>query len=112
MVDSAFRWENAFVEKSKILDYLLSTEHPTGTGKAKFFMSVGYTRDGWATLRDDLLMIAREGEVAAVTKSPWGVKTVVDGTVIAPAAVEIFLRTVWIDNCLDDVQRLVTAYPN
>lgn len=112
MVESSFRWENAYIEESKILDYLLSTEHPVGAGKARFFLSVGYTRSDWTRLRDDLLAIAREGEIAAVNSSSYGVKTTIDGTITSPTAVQISLRTVWIDNRLDDAQRLVTAYPN
>jgi len=112
MVESSFRWENAYIEESKIVDYLLSTDHPVGAGKAKFVLSVGYTRSDWTRLRDDLLIIAREGDIAVVNSSPYGVKTSIDGTVTTPNDVQISLRTVWIDNCLDDAQRLVTAYPN
>lgn len=112
MADSVFSWENAYVEDRKILDYLLSSEHPDGAGKAKFFVSAGYTRTDWTRLRNDLLSIAREGEVTAVSSSPYGVKTVVDGIVTAPSAAQIAVRTVWINNRLDDAQKLVTAYPN
>lgn len=111
MVDAPFEGDNAYVEESKILDYLLSSDHPDGAGKAKFFLSVGYTRGDWTRLREDLLKIAREGEVTSATESPYGTKTVVDGDVTAPRSVQISLRTVWINNRLDDVQKLVTAYP-
>ncbi len=111
MTDSRFRWENAYVADEKILDYLLSLDHAEGSGKAKFFLSVGYARRDWTRLRDDLLLIARTGDVADVIRSAYGVKTVIDGMVRAPSGATISLRTIWIDETLDDVQRLVTAYP-
>jgi hypothetical protein len=108
----AFSWENAYVEENKIINYLLDRNHAAGGGKAKFFLSVGYSRERWTQLRDDLLLVAREGVIFAVTRSDFGTKTVIDGSVVAPSLERITLRTVWINGCLDDAQRLVTAYPN
>jgi hypothetical protein len=34
---------NAILDDRKITQYLLSTVHPTGASKAKFFMSVGFS---------------------------------------------------------------------
>ena len=112
MAESSFGWENAYIEDEKILSYLLYLEHPVGASKAQFFLSVGYTRPEWTRLRDDLLAIARDGTVTAWVESNFGVKTVIDGSATAPNGTEISIRTVWINNRLDEVERLVTAYPN
>ena len=38
------RVANAILENRKITQYLLSTVHPTGASKAKFFMSFGFSQ--------------------------------------------------------------------
>jgi hypothetical protein len=38
---------------------LLNLEHPDGGAKAVWFHSLGYARDQWQLLADDLLAIAR-----------------------------------------------------
>jgi len=70
---------------AKILDYLLSTDHPIGADKAAFFTSIGYSREDWTRLRDDLMLMCEQGEVVAEEQTPFGIKYVVDGLVQAPA---------------------------
>ena len=50
--------ERAYIDPRKIRDYLLSSTHPAGRPKARFFASLGYARSGWARLRKDLLDLA------------------------------------------------------
>ena len=44
----------ALVERAKITEYLLNTEHPDNGGKAVFFMALGYSREGWEAFADAL----------------------------------------------------------
>lgn len=44
----------AFIDRRKIIGYLLNPEHERGRDKAAFFASFGFTRDDWAELRDAL----------------------------------------------------------
>ena len=46
---------NAILDDRKITQYLLSTVHPTGASKAKFFMSFGFSSGNWAELKRALL---------------------------------------------------------
>ena len=105
------RWREAEVTQGKILDYLLAADHPVGGDKAAFFMAIGYTRAHWGRLRDDLLRLARDGDVAAELQTPFGIKYVVDGVIDAPARRSVGLRTIWISDGADEPPRLVTAYP-
>ena len=52
--------EQAIVAAEKVRDCLLNLEHPDGGPKAVWFHSLGYTRDQWQLLADDLLAIARD----------------------------------------------------
>jgi hypothetical protein len=105
------RWDEAQVTEAKVLGYLLSADHPTGADKAAFFRAAGYTRSKWTRLRDDLLDLARQGDVGAEEKTTYGVKYVVDGLVKSPTGRTVRLRTVWISDGPDEAPRLVTAYP-
>jgi len=46
--------EYAFVDQSKIVDYLLSMTHPDGQAKARFFVSFGFQPNQWKQLADAL----------------------------------------------------------
>jgi hypothetical protein len=105
------RWSEAEVTQRKILDYLLAADHPVGGDKAAFFTAIGYSRAHWSRLRDDLVRLARDGEVAVEKQTPFGMKYVVDGVVDAPARRSVRLRTIWISDGADEPPRLVTAYP-
>lgn len=72
-------WADAVVDAAKIVDYLLSAEHPIGADKTTFFIAIGYPRREWSRLRDDLKELPRKGEVVAEEPTPFGVKYVVDG---------------------------------
>ena len=52
----------ATVDPAKVRDYLLSPAHPIGRFKATVFFALGYTREDWPRLRDDLLAHATSGE--------------------------------------------------
>jgi len=105
------RWEDANVDANKILDYLLSIEHPVGADKARFFTSMGYHRDHWERLRDDLLRIAHDRPSVSEQRTNFGFKYVVDGMIRTPAGRIVELRTIWISDDPDGPPRLVTAYP-
>ena len=102
--------QNSIVAEDKLCEYLLNPSHPVGGPKAAWFASLGYTRENWTKLRDDLLTIAQSCDDFIAKPSPYGVKyeTVGDlgteghrpGTAVAAWIVEENLSP-----------RLVTAYP-
>ena len=70
--------EHAYIDPTKVRDYLLSVEHPVGRFKAVVFQALGYKAEEWETLRNDLLALARTAEAADVsvtTKDPAGKST-------------------------------------
>lgn len=103
--------ELAYVPPQKITSYLLSSSHPAGKGKAKFFRRCGYNEDDPARLEGDLLEIARTGRVEQEIETPYGTKYVVTGIVVAPTGRQVHLITVWNTETDDPRPRLVTAYP-
>lgn len=102
---------NAFIESSKVRDYLLSPTHPVGRFKAVVFQSLGYTRENWHRLRDDLLAHARSGTVRPAEVSAFGQKYLVSGTLTGPnGRAGVFVR-VWLLSSEAVGPRFLTAYP-
>jgi hypothetical protein len=74
---SAAAWQNArnvklrnahlaIVDSSKVLDYLLNEAHPDNGGKARFFGSLGYSREDPDRLMQALREVAEHGRSSGV----------------------------------------------
>src|SRR5947208_2842102 len=100
------------VSEEKVTGYLLNLLHPDGASKAKFFASLGFSRDHWTGLADALRRLAETAPVARSMESAHGQRYIVDGVLETPAGPSPWVRTVWIIDRGADVPRLVTAYPS
>jgi hypothetical protein len=76
--------EQAVVEREKITDYLLNPAHPDNSGKAPFFVSLGFRPDDWPALAAALCKLAVATEVAKSMVTTHGVKYVLDGRMETP----------------------------
>jgi hypothetical protein len=103
--------QNAYVPPRKLRDYLLSETHAVGKSKAKFFQSLGFDDTNIDILEQGLLLIAQTELVKDVISSPHGEKYVIDGFLQTPAGRNIYIRTVWIVEPVEDSPRFITAYP-
>ncbi len=103
--------ERAVVPRRKVVDYLLSTTHPEGRGKATFFRRFGFSLEAWDLLSEALRRHAAKHEVAREELSPFGTRYIIEGTIETPKGRTPHIRSVWFVEQDDDVPRLVTAYP-
>jgi len=103
--------ESAFVEQSKLKDYLLSEDHIVGRTKAKFFRQYGYNESNIEVFEEALLKIARIEIVRKEIISLHGRKYIIDGVLKTPVNKDVIIRTVWIIDEGKDIARFVTAYP-
>ena len=103
--------DQAIVTPEKVRDYLLNLEHPDGGSKAVWFHSLGYARDRWQELVDDLLAIARGCPEFDTETTRFGIKYKAAGEIGRPNHRPGNVLTVWIVED-DDPPRLVTAYPD
>ena len=78
------RVANAILDDRKINQYLLSTVHPIGAAKAKFFMSFGFSPANWAELKSALLNHPMNNPVTSQTRNPFGQKFEVSCSLVAP----------------------------
>lgn len=104
-------YNKAHIPQAKLDDYLLSPTHPVGKGKAKFFRSFGFNEHNADVLEVGLLAIAQTEEVLEVNRTAFGVKYIIDGTLLTPENTVINVRTVWIMEDGEERPRFVTAHP-
>jgi hypothetical protein len=99
------------VEREKITEYLLNTEHRYGASKARFFARFGFSLTTWETLALALEEHGRQFEVSKVTETTFGPQYEVEGELRTPDGRTPRVRSVW---QLDEgmvAPRLITAYP-
>ena len=69
----------AVINREKIKGYLLSTTHPVGRFKARFFRRLGFTADRWEELADALVRHAVDHEVAESDDTEFGTRYTING---------------------------------
>ena len=103
--------ERAVVRAGKISDYLLSTTHPTGRHKARYFERFGFSHSAPEALIQSLLEHARSNEVSAVERTAFGIRYTIDGALNSPDGRNPRLRVIWFTESGSDILNFVTAYP-
>jgi hypothetical protein len=103
--------EQAYIPAGKLTGYLLSVTHPIGRSKARWLRLLGFDDSNVDVLEEDLITIARGGQVREATESPHGMRYVIDGDLLTPSGERAHVRTVWIVDRGETAPRFVTAYP-
>ncbi|MEX2174469.1 MAG: DUF6883 domain-containing protein [Pirellulaceae bacterium] len=104
--------DQAIVAVEKLTDYLLCKQHPTGKHKARFFRGLGFSLEEPELFRTCLLNHARSNLVVIEEVTPFGIKYVIDGAIVAPNGSSPRVRVVWIVESGTQSPRLVTAFPH
>jgi hypothetical protein len=102
--------EEAVVEQDKVVNYLLSREHPHGKSKAIFFSRIGFEREQPEVLRDALLRLARITDMEEIAFE-YGVKYIGTGNILTPTGRTAAVTTVWLLRDGKPPPSLVTAFP-
>jgi len=100
----------AIIDPAKLHGYVLSTSHPVGRFKARFFGALGFTAANWrefeAALRSQhLTQPAAAGPADALGQS-FTIRAILRG----PAG-SALVTSVWFRRAGDAHARFVTAYP-
>ena len=101
----------AEVAERKVVNYLLSTRHPKGAVKARFFLRFGFSSDRWEDFSDALKRQAANGDVTSIEETTYGVCYRVDGVIETPDGRDPPISTVWQIDWGHENPRIVTAYP-
>lgn len=99
------------VPQAKMVQYLLSSIHRAGRGKAGFFSVFGFQASAWEVLADALRQHARDNAVTLSEDTPFGTRYIIEGPLEAPNGRQLQVRTVWFIDEGGQAPRFVTAYP-
>src|SRR5438477_5858168 len=102
--------DKAIIAKAKLTDYLLSSAHPSGRTKARFFADHGFTPANWQQLEIALRNHVTEHDATTMI-TMYGTKYIVEGPLNTPRKTNPMIRAVWFVETGDDAPRFVTAYP-
>ncbi|MGE0742561.1 MAG: DUF6883 domain-containing protein [Hyphomonadaceae bacterium] len=100
----------AFVERPKLVSYLLNRGHEEGGPKANFLEAIGFDLTLPEALEAALLAHAAAHDATEIA-TPFGVKYHVDGVLISPAGRSAYVRTVWQIDAGSVAPRFVTLRP-
>ncbi len=93
------------------MGYLLSSDHPDGGSKARFFERFGFRSSEWLVLAQALKEHGRVNAVSNVVETGYGRRYSVDGSLHSPDGRNPVIRTIWIVEQGLDEPRLITAFP-
>ena len=102
---------DAIIPPEKLRDYLLSTTHPDGRGKAEYLGRLGYSYSDWARLAADLRAQHLTRNAELVGPSAYGRKYEILGPLTGPNGATAWVRTIWIILIGETRPRLVTLIP-
>ena len=103
--------EQATIDPRKLHGYLLSTSHPVGRFKARFFAALGYEAQAWQAFEADLRAQHLSADAELSETLPDGqlftIRAILNGRNGQSASV----LSVWYVPTAGGVPRFVTAYP-
>lgn len=105
------RLNDLIVEREKVAGYLLNLEHRYGAAKARFFVPLGFSLEGWTILADALRKHGRAYDVVASHETRFGPRYVVEGDLETLSGARAFVRSVWQFDHGSIAPRLITSYP-
>ena len=103
--------EQAFVERSKIIDYLLNPTHRYGASKERFFTAFGFRLEESEIFAMALRNHGQRHPVTKMKNTGFGPRYEVEGELEAPDGRRPRVRSVWQVDEGQVAPRLITAYP-
>ena len=101
----------AIIPHEKLYGYLLSSAHPVGRFKARFFARLGYRSDTWQRFDADLRSQHLSQDAVLVETNEFGRKYEIKAILKGPIGPPAMVVSVWFIPKDEDTPRLVTAYP-
>ena len=101
----------AEIEPIKLHGYLLSTSHPVGRFKARFFTALGYTADDWQALEADLRIQHLTQPAEPGPSVPKGQTYTIRAILVGPNGQSARVLSVWLVRAQTGIPHFVTAYP-
>lgn len=103
--------DRAEIASEKLRDYLLSSEHPLGRFKARFFAALGFSAERWQELETALRLQHLTQDAVSASSAVHGQKFTIRAMLRGPAGQSAMVVSVWFVRTNEAVPRFVTAYP-
>ena len=103
--------DRAVIDREKLRGYVLSSTHPVGRFKARFFAALGYTPDQWRQFETDLRSQHLSQAADPPESGPHGHTFTIRAILKGPNGQAAAVRSVWFIATGSQVPRFVTAYP-
>ncbi|MFM8552565.1 MAG: DUF6883 domain-containing protein [Nitrospiraceae bacterium] len=103
--------EQLEIPEAKVVQYLLSSTHRAGKGKAAFFSVHGFRLSEWGTLANAIRQHVQDNAVILAERTTFGTRYVIEGALVAPDGRQLQVRSVWFIDEGSHTPRFVTAYP-
>lgn len=103
--------DRAQIDPDKLRGYLLSSSHPIGRFKARFFNALGFSADAWQELEQAFRIqhLTQDAQPADATKQ--GQKYTIRAILIGPNGQAASVVSVWFLETGGNAPRFITAYP-
>lgn len=103
--------DRAEIDPAKLRDYLLSSDHPLGRFKARFFGALGFSADRWEQLEAALRAQHLTQDAEPTSIATHGQKFTIRAILKGPTGESASVVSVWFIPAGQNVPRFVTAYP-
>jgi hypothetical protein len=97
--------DQIIIPAEKITEYLLTKKDKND--KSKFLISLGYTKDNWQELVNDIKQIALNNELVLERTSEFGDLYSINGQLKTKAVI-----TIWLEKVSQVAYRFITLYPD
>jgi hypothetical protein len=101
----------AEIDPEKLHGYLLSSTHPVGRFKARFFAALGYAAERWQQLEADLRIQHLTQDAQPGELMPEGQIYTIRAILKGPTGQSAVVLSVWFVPMGGGAPRFVTAYP-
>jgi uncharacterized protein DUF6883 len=103
--------DEAEIDPEKLRGYLLSTDHPHGRFKARFFAALGFRADRWEELESAIRTQHLTQDAEPVATVAEGQKFRIRAILVGPDGQSAVVVSIWFVRPGETVPRFVTAYP-
>ena len=90
-----FEIQDLYIEKRKVVEYLLNPDHPDGGSKARLFIKHGFKASEWHNFAKVVKEHALLNPVVSYQENQFGIKYVVEGVIDTPISKKLLIRSVW-----------------
>lgn len=104
--------DQAVVEQSKLINYLLNPEHKRGGAKAKLLIQFGYTQNNWQQLATDIRTYHLYADVNLTKETAYGMRYHISAELTTPVGRQLLVKTVWQIDQGTNFPRLITLVPD